>query len=37
MGVTVGALRGHSKLLWGLHMGIGYGIFGGVFSGAFKI
>jgi hypothetical protein len=33
MGVTAASLQGQSKLLYGLHMGIGYGIFGGVYSG----
>jgi hypothetical protein len=31
--MTVGALRGESLLLYGLHMGLGYSIFAGTFSG----
>ena len=32
MGTAVGSLRGHSPLLYALHMGIGYGVFGAAFS-----
>lgn len=32
LGTAVGSLRGHSPLLYALHMGIGYGVFGATFS-----
>ena len=35
LGTAVGSLRGHSPLLYALHMGIGYGVFGATFSCAF--
>ena len=32
MGTALGAWRGHSPLLYALHLGIGYGVFGATFS-----